>query len=138
MEAADLSEVMYSMNTGLLQFTVVTAANLPPKPVLAVHAGNIRRQIKLEATRACWLPRSGSRVDYCPVLLYRSSDVLLRQSEMLRTTWTQQEVCAARHETQSSALHPFAFLQVWSFQCSYESGFRFALSCASGLRFFCG
>ena len=32
-----------------LQFTVVTAANLPPKPVLAVHTGNVRRQIKLEA-----------------------------------------------------------------------------------------
>ena len=32
-----------------LQFTVVSAANLPPKPVLAVHAGDVRRQIKLEA-----------------------------------------------------------------------------------------
>ena len=30
------------------QFTVVTTSNLPPKPILAVHAGSVRRQMKLE------------------------------------------------------------------------------------------
>ena len=42
-------DVHLQQRLAMLQFTVVTAANLPPKPVLAIHVGNVRRQIKLEA-----------------------------------------------------------------------------------------
>ena len=36
-----------------MEVTVVTASNAPPKPIIAVHAGNVRRQMKLEAERFC-------------------------------------------------------------------------------------
>ncbi|CAE7453078.1 unnamed protein product [Symbiodinium natans] len=42
-----------------MEFTVVTAANLPPKPVLAIHVGNVRRQIKLEVNHPFVLPDPG-------------------------------------------------------------------------------
>eukprot|EP00434_Breviolum_minutum_P013689 symbB.v1.2.012068.t1/scaffold825.1/size159525/9 len=44
-----------------MEFTVVTTSNLPPKPILAVHAGSVRRQMKLEVNHPFILPDPGSQ-----------------------------------------------------------------------------
>lgn len=54
-----------------MEFTVVSAANLPPKPVLAVHAGDVRRQIKLEVNHPFVLPDTGSKPAHVEVSIYQ-------------------------------------------------------------------
>lgn len=44
-----------------MEFTVVNASNLPPKPILAVHAGSVRRQMKLEMNHPFVLPNPGEK-----------------------------------------------------------------------------
>eukprot|EP00439_Symbiodinium_sp_Y106_P023293 s6219_g2.t2 len=57
-----------------MEFTVVTAANLPPKPVLAVHTGNVRRQIKLEVNHPFVLPDPGSKPAHVEAVDMRADD----------------------------------------------------------------
>lgn len=40
---------------------MVNASNLPPKPILAVHAGSVRRQMKLEMNHPFVLPNPGEK-----------------------------------------------------------------------------
>ncbi|CAK9031498.1 unnamed protein product, partial [Durusdinium trenchii] len=46
-----------------MEITVVTASNVPPKPIIAVHAGGVRRQMKLEVNHPFVLPKSGALVE---------------------------------------------------------------------------
>jgi len=44
-----------------MEFTVLDAFNVPPKPVLAVHTGTVRRQVKLEVNQPFTVPDPGSK-----------------------------------------------------------------------------
>ena len=47
----DLNQLRFLVSS-LSEITVVTASNVPPKPIIAVHAGGVRRQMKLEAFKS--------------------------------------------------------------------------------------
>lgn len=44
-----------------MEFTILDAFNVPPKPVLAVHTGTVRRQVKLEVNQPFTVPDPGSK-----------------------------------------------------------------------------
>lgn len=43
-----------------MEITVVESTNVPQRPVLAIHAGSVRRQVKLEANQPFSIPHPGS------------------------------------------------------------------------------
>lgn len=44
-----------------MQVTVIGATNLPEKPVITIHAGNVRRQAKLEVNQPFLIPHPGTQ-----------------------------------------------------------------------------
>mmetsp|Transcript_42513 Transcript_42513/g.92384 ORF Transcript_42513/g.92384 Transcript_42513/m.92384 type:complete len:343 (+) Transcript_42513:62-1090(+) len=71
-----------------MEFTVVTASNLPPKPILAVHAGSVRRQMKLEVNHPFVLPNPGEKASVEVSVFQQLASQLLPEDGKVETKCT--------------------------------------------------
>eukprot|EP00930_Biecheleria_cincta_P092910 TRINITY_DN8299_c0_g1_i3.p1 TRINITY_DN8299_c0_g1~~TRINITY_DN8299_c0_g1_i3.p1 ORF type:complete len:208 (+),score=42.95 TRINITY_DN8299_c0_g1_i3:59-625(+) len=72
-----------------LEFICLEAKNLPPKPVLAVKTGSVRRQVKLEVNHPFVVPEPGSSSVQVELALFQQL-----ASQLLPDEGTAETTCA--------------------------------------------